>query len=281
MSRRPGTRCPTSARTSPVALCLILSGLAATTASGQIELHGYWTTHAEPGSNYDLVCDLDSLAVYTGSLYLTSGTNLLRGHGAILDLEGGVIRVVGTHTRLDLRDCVIMNGGTPGYPERAAVDYRGMTEGQVSNCVFYANRTGLWMEEIYHTQSGVLNCIFMLNDGWGCIISPSYVPEITHCCAYRNGEMQPPGEGGDYTLWCGCSSVDPVVYEPPPGSQCMVGDPLCASPSLDPAACDLHLTTGSPCIGAGDPAGTHIGAYQEVVTAVEPASWGRIKRLYR
>jgi hypothetical protein len=263
------------------AISLALAGAVAPAAIAQTELYAYWSTHAAAEGDYDLVCDLDSLGVYTGSLYLTEGTNLIRGHGAILDLGGGIIRVVGSQTRLDVTDCVIMDGGVVGVPERPALSYAGLTRGHVANCVFYANRTGLQMEEVFHTESSIRNCIFLLNEGWGCIVDPGYVPEIAHCCAHRNGELQPPGEGGHYTLWCGCSSVDPVVYEPPAGSHCMVDDPLFAHPSLDPAECDLHLTTGSPCIGAGDPPGTHIGAYQEVVTPVASASWGRIKQLYR
>ena len=97
--------------------------------------------------NRELV--LNTGEIYTGSLLIgglfdhntgtfsdTLGENVnIIGNGAILDLEGGFITIQYTNKRLDITDCVIVNGG---------VKFRGATtgpnlipQGSVSYVTFY------------------------------------------------------------------------------------------------------------------------------------------------
>lgn len=83
---------------------------------------------------YDKVLTLNTGQVYTGSILIggiynhlsgsftdTLGANVhIIGNGAILDLQGGFITIQYTDKRLDISDCVIINGG---------VKFRGSTEG--------------------------------------------------------------------------------------------------------------------------------------------------------
>ncbi len=98
---------------------------------------------------YDKVLTLNTGQVYTGSLLIggyfnsntadfcdTLGVNVnIIGNGAILDLQGGFITLQYTDKRLDISDCIIINGG---------IKFRGTTEGgdllpegSVSNITFY------------------------------------------------------------------------------------------------------------------------------------------------
>lgn len=83
---------------------------------------------------YDRVLILNTGETYTGSLLIggifnnnygtftdTLGENVnIIGNGAILDLEGGFLTIQYTDKRLDITDCVIINGG---------VKFRGSTSG--------------------------------------------------------------------------------------------------------------------------------------------------------
>ncbi len=266
-------RPPRRART----LCALAAGfgLFAATTSHAFSLQEAWNVFALPGEGYDRVLHLDSLAVYTGGLTLTSGTNCIHGHGAILDLGGISIRAMNYRTVLDIDACVILNG--PRTSGGSALSYTYAAAGRVQNCVFYGNRIGLHMREVNVNATAVRNCIFMHNDEWGAVLHDVYTPPLEHCAAHENGVNQPPGEGGNYALWCGCSSIPLEAYVPPAEAHCLACDPLFVHPTSDAALCDFHLRPGSECLEAGDPPGTHIGAYQEAITATEPATWGRIK----
>ncbi len=90
--------------------------------------------NAEGTALYDKVLILNTGQVYTGSLLIggiynhlsgtftdTLGANVsIIGNGAILDLQGGFITNQYTNKRLDITDCVIINGG---------VKFRGSTDG--------------------------------------------------------------------------------------------------------------------------------------------------------
>ena len=76
------------------------------------------------------------ITTYLALLLDTLGANVsIIGNGAILDLQGGVITIQYTDKRLDITDCVIINGG---------VKFRGSTvgtnlipRGSVSHVTFY------------------------------------------------------------------------------------------------------------------------------------------------
>lgn len=105
--------------------------------------------NAEGNALYDKILVLNTGEIYTGSLLIggtfnhipatftdTLGANVkIMGNGAVLDLQGGFITLQYTDKRLDISDCVIINGG---------VKFRGSTEGtslipsgSVSHVTFY------------------------------------------------------------------------------------------------------------------------------------------------
>jgi hypothetical protein len=190
-------------RRSPVCLIvfLVLSLLThAHLAAWANDLETYWNDNAAPGEGYDKVLHLDSLAVYTGALWLADETNCIHGHGAILDLEGATFRVMNRRTILDIDGCVLVNGPvTSGWP---ALAYTLGASGMVRNCVFYGNQWGLYMKEVNVNVTGVENCIFMDQVEWGLVLNDVYTPPVSHCVGYRNGVGQLPGDGGDFALWC-------------------------------------------------------------------------------
>ena len=104
---------------------------------------------ADGDADYDKVLTLNSGEVYTGSLFIGGYFNQLEalfcdtigvdvqiiGNGAVLDLQGGFITIQYCANRLDISDCVIINGG---------VKFRGSTNGtdlipvgSVHNVTFY------------------------------------------------------------------------------------------------------------------------------------------------
>lgn len=104
---------------------------------------------ATGNDEYDKVLNLESGNIYTGSLFIggwynqisgtfhdTLGVNVkVEGNGAVIDLQGGFLCIQYTSKRLDITNCVIING---------CVKYRGASlggdlipEGSVTYCTFY------------------------------------------------------------------------------------------------------------------------------------------------
>jgi hypothetical protein len=104
---------------------------------------------ASPGSGYDRDIVLETGVTYTGGLWVGKTFNRITakfegpeedvrivGNGAILDLRGGEITIGYSNNRLDIEDCVILNGN---------VRYRGyddstthlVPEGSVRYVTFY------------------------------------------------------------------------------------------------------------------------------------------------
>ncbi len=89
---------------------------------------------APPGQGFDKLIRLETDVVYTGGLYIGKTFNRINatfdgdegkdvrieGNGAILDLEGGEICISYCSKRLEIDDCVIINGD---------IRYRGIEEG--------------------------------------------------------------------------------------------------------------------------------------------------------
>jgi hypothetical protein len=227
-------------------------------------------TGAVPMNGYDKYVELSATMTYTGGLTIPAGdTAYIKGNGAVIDLEGSMIHVGGNTVRLDIDNCVLINGGNPVYgPGQAALNFVA-SRGSVTNNTIYGNTVGV---RVYlsgpgavtvknniiakNTQVGVLcevgseaNVIF--NDAWGNFMYGSYA--LDYYCV--NGGIQP--------------------WSPVPGTGNISVDPL----FVDAAARDFHLNASSPCVAAGDPAGTHMGALGSP-TPVESTSWGRIKAMF-
>lgn len=91
---------------------------------------------APPGSGYDKLIELRTGVVYTGGLYIGKTFNRITaqfegdeeidvrivGNGAVLDLQGGEICISYCTNRLDIDNCVIINGN---------IRYRGMEDGPI------------------------------------------------------------------------------------------------------------------------------------------------------
>jgi hypothetical protein len=206
---------------------------------------------ASPQNGYDRYVELSAAMTYTGGLTIPSGdTAYIKGNGAVIDLQGSMIHVGGNTVRLDIDHCVLINGGNPIYgPGQAALNFVA-SRGSVTNNTIYGNTVGV---RVYlsspnavtvknniitnNAQVGVLcevgseaNVVF--NDAWGNFMYGSYA--LDYYCV--NGGIQP--------------------WSPVPGTGNISQDPL----YVDAAARDFHLKPGSPCVGAGDPAGTDMGA---------------------
>jgi hypothetical protein len=252
---------------------IVATLLVASPALGR-SLEEAWLSEAVPGDGYDKVLHLDADEIYTGGLLLTSGKNCIHGHGAVIDLQGGTIRVTGSTTRLDIDECILVGGG--GSSSFAALNYALLAGGKVRNCVFFRNLWGLHMVMVWtngHVTS-IVNCIFLENDEWGAVIHDDneYKPDILTCVGSGNGL-------GAFGRWCGCEGYVPFGFNP--GNGCMYCDPMLENACLEPSEWDFHLAAGSPCFGTGTPAGVNIGAYPDQPVPVQERSWGQIKEHYR
>jgi hypothetical protein len=89
---------------------------------------------AGPAQGYDKYIVLDTGVTYTGGLWLGATFNRITaqfegptesvrivGNGAILDLRGGELTIAYCQGRLDIDDCVVLNGD---------IDFRGYLEGE-------------------------------------------------------------------------------------------------------------------------------------------------------
>ncbi len=78
---------------------------------------------AGPGNGYDKYIELETGVTYTGGLFIGATFNRITaefigdgldvrivGNGAILDLQGGQITVAYCNNRLDIDDCIVING---------------------------------------------------------------------------------------------------------------------------------------------------------------------------
>jgi len=106
---------------------------------------------AGPGGGYDRDVALETGAVYTGGLLIGPvlspfswelegeiGEDVrISGNGAILDLRGEQICISYCQNRLDIEDCVIVNGNVR-FRGMNTSDYVEIPQGSVSYCTFYS-----------------------------------------------------------------------------------------------------------------------------------------------
>lgn len=105
---------------------------------------------SSPGHGYDRFVTLQTGAVYEGGLYIGKTFNritgeyegdegedvLIKGNGAVLDLRGGEICISFCEKRLDITDCVIING-TVRFRGVDDYFYTAMPVGSVRYVTFY------------------------------------------------------------------------------------------------------------------------------------------------
>jgi hypothetical protein len=193
---------------------------------------------APADSGYDRVLSLDPQGVYTGSLVITDQKVSLHGQGALIN---GTIKILGTATVLDADHCVFAQADT-------ALEYNNGAHGTVVNCTFYRNVIGVKMFSANSQDTNrIYNCVFLANSRFA-VVTSLFNPMVSHNCHW--------GNGGDYYMYCGCPISPYSQFTPSPGAGMIYADPLLN----DPAQNDFHLTAGSPCINAGTPAGTDLGA---------------------
>jgi len=121
---------------------------------------------APPGAGYDKYVVLETGVTYTGGLWIGGTFNRITaqfepahldvrivGNGAVLDLQGGEICIAYCNNRLDIDDCVILNGHLRyrGYDD-ATIHL--LPEGSVRQVTFYQPHD--YAVRLYACGDGVL-----------------------------------------------------------------------------------------------------------------------------
>jgi len=222
---------------------------------------------AGPNGQYTKYLVLDAGVTYTGGLIVPSTDRAcIKGNGAILDLQTSTIQMQGMGAKLDIDHCVIKNGCLPSseYSE-GALSYIGCS-GRVLNNTFYGNTIGIRIYLTGQDSVVVMNNIFAHNSVAGVLFLLGSEPNVSYNDSWANGLY-------NYAADWGCDGKKP--WSPIPGTGEISADPLFVNETLG----DLHLLPGSPCVSAGVPAGTYMGALSSPI-AVSPTSWGRIKAMF-
>jgi len=136
-----------------VRLLAILVVLAATAAHGYPPPTTLQSAFEAAGaqSGYDRYLELETGRVYTGGLLIGPTWDedrtlfiddelgldvMIEGNGAILDLQGQQICISFCENRLDIQDCIILDGGVR-FRGDVAVGIDRIPEGSVRYCTFY------------------------------------------------------------------------------------------------------------------------------------------------
>jgi len=234
-----------------LALPLLLLASLVPQAATCVTLQSAYTS-AGPLNGYDKYVVLTAGATYTGGLTIPAGdTACIKGNGALIDLQNGMIHVGGSTTRLDIDHCVLMNGGNSLYgPGQSALNFVA-SRGSVTGNTIYDNTVGV---RVYLASPGavsVKNNILAENTYAGVVCELGSEANITYNDGWHNGMY------GNYAIDYYCVNGGIQPWTPSPGTGNITADPL----FVDPAARDFHLNPDSPCIAAGDPAGTDMGAF--------------------
>ena len=132
-----------------VALLVAVLIVSLPVSSGAVTLREVYEA-AEPGGGYDRDVMLETGQVYTCGLLIgpilsplsweldgESGQDVrITGNGAILDLRGEQICISFCENRLDIEDCVVLNGNVR-FRGMNTADYIKIPEGSVRYCTFY------------------------------------------------------------------------------------------------------------------------------------------------
>jgi hypothetical protein len=247
---------------------LVLAGFLPQAVSAATLQSAY--TSAGPLNGYDKYVELSGTITYTGGLTIPTGdAACIKGNGATIDLQGSMIHVGGNTTSLDIDHCVLVNGGNPIYgPGQAALNFVA-SSGSVTNNTIHGNTVGV---RVYLASPGVVsvkNNIFSDNTQAGVICELGSEADISYNDGWNNFRY------GTYAIDYYCVNGGIQSWTPSPGTGNIGADPL----YVDEAAFDFHLDEGSPCVNAGDPAGTNMGALGGP-TPVEFTTWGMIKATF-
>ncbi len=113
---------------------------------------------ARAGLGYDKLIELQKDSIYTGGISLSNQRIGIKGHGALIDLQGGSIVVTGNAV-LDVDGCVIINGSSAIYTE-------GNVVSRITHCTFYGNQIGIHFMCLTG-QVEVVNTILANNTQYG------------------------------------------------------------------------------------------------------------------
>jgi predicted outer membrane repeat protein len=195
---------------------------------------------------------------------------------------GNVIR----SGHLTIARCVFAENSCPIFSAGIAADHSTMN---VSECLFWGNSSGDVAGAIYFYRStgAITNCTFHRNSAPGAIAGAVVIQSCpafpVRRCIFAN---QLSGYGLRY--YGGSQSHSCNVFwqnaSGPIGGGVLGRDEIVADPQFcDPGVGDFHLANTSPAAPANNPCGLLIGAFPVGCgpVALEAASWGKIKALYR
>ena len=141
---------------------------------------------AQPGLGYDKLIELQKDSLYLGGIIINNEMVGIKGHGAIIDLQGTSITVDG-NSIIEIDACVIKNG-------TFGINVQGQVQSLISHCTFYNNQVGI----NFMSESGsieIINTILSNNYQYG-FASDEYSERTLH---FINTYQNP---GGDYMEWC-------------------------------------------------------------------------------
>ena len=145
---------------------------------------------AGPNGVYTRYIVLDRGTIYTGGLVIPDFDNVcIKGNGATVDLQTGMMIVQGGGANLDIDHCVIKNGclSGAGYTQ-GALNFVG-GHGNVLNNVILSSTIAI---RIYGTGPGgvtVMNNIIVHNIVTGLLCQLGSEPLVSYCDVWANGAM--------------------------------------------------------------------------------------------
>ncbi len=147
---------------------------------------------------YDKYLELSSAVTYTGGITILGGDSVcIKGHEAIIDLQGSTIEINGGTGLLDIDHCIILNGGNPDYgASYAALNFLG-AGGNVVNNTIYGSTVGIRIYVTAPDAVRIKNNIVVKSTHAGILWQIGSDPVITYNDCWANGGY------GDYALDCG------------------------------------------------------------------------------
>ena len=132
----------------------------------------------------DKYIELEANQIYTGGIGIYEGSVIIKGNGAIVDLNEGlgiwVYAEEGYPVNLDMEFVTIINGGYNG------LTFNGTSTGNISNCNFIQNLFGIQIMD--QVNISIKNCNFIGNSQYGIAIrgTSATVDEINHSNFWEN-----------------------------------------------------------------------------------------------